>query len=268
MYLLPSLLTIGNMMLGFFAIVQAYRGSQALAPAVADRFFGLAALAIFAAGVLDMSDGRIARATGTTSEFGKEYDSLADLFTFGVTPAVILFLWGLETQGKVGWLVPFFYLVCTATRLARFNVSVKSVDTRYFVGLPSPAAAGAVVFPLFFNPGPEWRGEWIVGFLFLLPLVGALEMSTFRYPSPKQIDFGRRMSYRVAIPILAVILLIVWKHEITLVALATVYALSGPVMWVVNRFFRHPGGDGDATADGAPGPSPEIEAPEPGDDTP
>jgi CDP-diacylglycerol--serine O-phosphatidyltransferase len=267
MYLLPSLLTIGNMMLGFFAVVQAYRGSQALDLAAADRFFGLAALAIFAAGVLDMSDGRIARATGTTSEFGKEYDSLADLFTFGVTPAVILFLWGLESQGKVGWLVPFFYLVCTATRLARFNVSVKSVDTRYFVGLPSPAAAGAVVFPLFFNPGPDWREEWIVGYLFLLPLVGALEMSTFRYPSPKQIDFGRRMSYRVAIPILAVILLIVWKHEITLVVMAATYLLSGPVMWLVHRF-RRPTGDEDApTSHGDDSAAPPLTA-EPGDDTP
>ena len=154
-YLLPSLFTIGNMLLGFYAVVMAFRGSRVVVTEAADAYFVRAALAVFIAGILDTLDGRIARMTGTDSEFGREYDSLADLFTFGAAPALMTHVWGLDSFGRIGWLVPLYYMVCTATRLARFNVQTKVLDSRYFVGLPSPAAAGSVCSLLFFVPGPS-----------------------------------------------------------------------------------------------------------------
>ncbi len=124
-YLLPSLFTMGNMVLGFYAIVCGLDGS-----------FRKGALLVFLAAFLDSIDGRIARMTGTESDFGKEYDSLADVITFGAAPAMLTYLWGLRAFDRDAWLLAVFFMVCTATRLARFNVQTRVVDSRYFVGLP------------------------------------------------------------------------------------------------------------------------------------
>src|SRR5690606_4855424 len=132
-YLLPSLFTIGNIYLGFLAIVLALGGR-----------FTRAGFCIVLAAVLDFLDGKIARMTHTESEFGREFDSLADVLTFGMAPALCAWAWGLHELGRAGWLVPLFYVVATATRLARFNVQTTRVDSRWFVGLPSPAAAGTI----------------------------------------------------------------------------------------------------------------------------
>lgn len=237
-YLLPSLFTIGNMLLGFYAIVTAFRGSQITDPALGDPYFVRAALAVFVAGVLDALDGRIARMTGTDSDFGREYDSLADLFTFGAVPALLTFLWGLHSFGRIGWLVPLFYMVCTATRLARYNVQTKVVDTRYFVGLPSPAAAGAVTSLLFFVPGGEWRDWWGVIILVVLGVMGSLEVSTFRFRSVKQIDLRRRWSYRAALPLAAAVLVVVLEPRAFFLAVALIYAVSGPALWAIGRLRR------------------------------
>jgi len=129
-FLLPSLFTIGNVVLGFYAVVLGTRGD-----------FEKAAVMVFIATVLDGLDGRIARFMHTESEFGKEFDSLADVLTFGATPALLTYFWGLRDFGRLGWLVPLFFLLCTSIRLARFNVQVGTVDSRLFVGIPSPAAA-------------------------------------------------------------------------------------------------------------------------------
>ncbi len=243
-YLLPSLFTIGNMLLGFYAVVWGLRGE-----------FPRAALLVFTAGLLDGLDGRIARMTGTESEFGKEYDSLADVVTFGVVPALLAYLWafGMPHQelpigqvedpwARVGWLAPFFYLVCTATRLARFNVQTKIVDARYFVGLPTPAAAGAICSILFFAPDRAWK-PWLEALvLAALLLIGALMVSTFRYRSFKQIDLRKPWSYRVALPLAAIVLVVAIHPPATFLVIAVLYTVSGPLAHLAGRLKRghHP----------------------------
>lgn len=220
-YLLPSAFTIGNILLGFYAVVSGYRGD-----------FEQAALLLFAAAVLDGLDGRLARLTGTDSEFGKEYDSLADVVTFGVAPALLAFLWGLKDYGRIGWLIPLFYLVCTATRLARYNVQLRVVDSRYFVGLPTPAAAGAVGAILFFAPDRDWRA-WMSALLMIsLICLGLLMVSTFRYRSFKDVDLRKRRSYRIVLPVAAVFLLAAYHPAAFFLSLAVLYTLSGPVEWL------------------------------------
>jgi CDP-diacylglycerol--serine O-phosphatidyltransferase len=245
-YLLPSLFTIGNIFMGFYAIVLGMRAVGLVAddlPPGSHRFgFDFAALLIFAAGIFDALDGRIARMVGTESDFGKEYDSLADVFTFGVAPALLTFLWGLSEWGRVGWLVPFFFLVCTATRLARFNVQTKVVDTRFFVGLPTPAAAGTICSMLFFMPILDLDSKWrIWAQLFMLVallLLGALMVSTFRYNSFKKIDLRQRWSYRTFVPIAAVLLVIAFQPRATFLAISLLYASSGPASSLFSRLRR------------------------------
>ena len=189
-FLLPSLFTTGNLFLGFSAIVQGL-----------DSQFVNAALLIFAAGVLDGLDGRLARQTGSESAFGKQYDSLADLATFGVAPALLAYLWGLSELGRIGWLVPFFFLVCAATRLARFNIqkTKKEGQGRFFVGLPAPAAGGMLASVLFIAPDNDWKG-WLN--LLLLGVVVALSLlmvSTIRYRDPQLLALRRVWSYRIVL---------------------------------------------------------------------
>jgi CDP-diacylglycerol--serine O-phosphatidyltransferase len=226
-YLLPSLFTIGNILLGFYAVVLGLRGR-----------FEIAALLIFAAGVLDNLDGKIARLTGTESDFGREFDSLADVLTFGAAPAWLAYHWGLSEYGRAGWLVPLFFVVCCATRLARFNVQTAVADYRWFVGLPAPAAAGGIASFLFFAPDMDWK-LWSQGALFAaLVGVGILMVSTFRYPSFKQLDLRRRWSYRAFLPIAAGLLTIVYRPTAFFLVVAIVYIGWAPVAWLVGRLFR------------------------------
>jgi CDP-diacylglycerol--serine O-phosphatidyltransferase len=223
-YLLPSLFTIGNMLLGFYAVVCGLRGQ-----------FRLAAILVFVAAIVDTFDGLIARLTNTESDFGKEYDSLADVITFGAVPAILTWLWGLDELHRDAWLLPLFFMVCTATRLARFNVQHKVVDKRWFVGLPTPAAAGTICSLLFYAPDREWK-PWIIGLVSVsLLLVGLLMVSTFRYRSVKGFDARQRMSYRVAIPILALLLVIFYQPYAFFLILAIAYTLSGPLLWLFSQ---------------------------------
>ena len=241
-YALPSLLTIGNIMMGFYALICGLRGD-----------FQRAALLIFAAALLDNLDGKLARLTGTESDFGREFDSLADVLTFGATPAVLTYLWGLGDLGRIGWLVPLCYLVCTATRLARFNVQAKPMDSRYFVGLPAPAAACALGSILFFAPtGPYWRwgAAILIGALLVL---GGLMLSTFRYWSGKQIDLRQRWSYRMIFPVASVLLVVTYHPPAFFLAVAVLYTFSAPVLWLRGRWFPQsakqqatPAGEADA----------------------
>jgi CDP-diacylglycerol--serine O-phosphatidyltransferase len=240
-YLLPSLFTIGNILLGFFAIVLGLRslglvhvGSGELEP---QSHFAVGALLIFAAGILDGLDGRIARLTGTESEFGKQFDSLADVLTFGLAPALLAYLWGLHEWGRMGWLVPFLFLTCTATRLARFNVQTRVVDSRFFVGLPTPAAAGGICSILFYAPHSEEWKTWMQGLMFgALLILGLLMVSTFRYHSFKKLDLRRRWSYRASVPIAVVLLVIAFEPRATLLAITALFTLSGPFGWLIGRF--------------------------------
>ncbi len=228
MYLLPSLFTLGNIFLGFRAVVAGFRGD-----------FQLAAILIFVAGVLDALDGRIARLTGTESDFGREFDSLADVLTFGSAPALLAFFWGLSDLGRPGWLVPLFFLVCTAIRLARFNVQTKTVDSRFFVGLPSPAAAAAVVSLLFVVPSQALPRSWeTVSVITALVLVGSLMVSTFRYPSFKKVDLRQRQSYRLLLPITAVLLVVAYHPPAFFLSVALVYTAYGPTSWLFARIGR------------------------------
>ncbi len=234
-FLLPSAFTIGNLFLGFFAVILALRGR-----------FPAAGAAILLAGVLDSLDGRIARLTHTESDFGREFDSLADVVTFGVAPALGAYLWGLEELERIGWLVPLFYLIATATRLARFNVQTERVDAHWFVGLPSPVAGGAIASFFLIAPDPDWR-PWLIGLITGgLVGLGVLMVSTFRYWSGKSVDLRRPRSYRSALPIAALLLLFALEPAAILPAATVGYALSGPAHWLWGRLFSRP-----ARADGA-----------------
>ena len=246
-YLLPSAFTMGNIFLGFWSIILGLRGH-----------FDWSAIAVASAAVLDALDGRIARLTGTESEFGREFDSLADVITFGVAPALLAFFWGLQEFPRVGWLVPLFFVVCGATRLARFNVQTKVHDKRFFAGLPIPAAAGTIASVLFFDPERDWRTWMAAGLMVAMVFIALLMVSTIRYRSFKQIDLRRRRSYRALVVIGIVLALIAWNVHVALVIVAISYTLSGPLEWVVSRLRGHRGAP--------PGESPlgpsELDSPE------
>jgi CDP-diacylglycerol--serine O-phosphatidyltransferase len=225
--LLPSLFTLANLFCGWACVVHAMKGEIVTAA----PFIGFAV-------VLDMLDGRIARMTGTTSDFGVQLDSLADLISFGMAPAVLAFQWGLLPLGRMGWAVGFIYLTAAALRLARFNIQVVT-DKRYFVGLPSPAAAGLVAATVFYFPGGLQS--------YPLALLGALMMvapallmvSTIRFQSFKTLDLRMRRGYRGLFLIAAFIgLLVTYPHEV-LVVMAYSYFASGFAGSLLSRGKKH-----------------------------
>lgn len=232
-YLLPSLFTTGSIILGFAAVVRGLNGD-----------FYTAAVLVIIAGFLDGLDGRLARLIHTESEFGKEFDSLADCLTFGATPALLLYIWGLRDLGRIGWLVPLFFLLCAAVRLARFNVQTKIVDPRAFVGLPAPAAAGMIV-SLLLLISEELEGgappRWLeVAMLVAMAVVGGLMVSTFRYPSMKKIDLRQRVSYRFALVLAVGLLVLVYRPAVFFVTAGLFYTTSGPLTWLIGRLRRRP----------------------------
>lgn len=242
MYLLPSLFTLGNLFLGFTAVISALDGA-----------FVRASLMVFVAAILDTLDGRIARLTGTESDFGTAFDSLADVLTFGSAPALISFLWGTQTLGRVGWLAPLFFLVATTTRLARFNVQVKSVDSRFFVGLPTPAAAGTVMSLIFATPGVDPSETWLDGLMVaLLFALGILMVSTFRYPSFKGLDLRQRRSYRLLIPVTGMLMIATINPQAFFLSFAAAYTCYGPVAWLVGRSRRPTDTSTEAEAENTP----------------
>lgn len=250
-YVLPSLFTTGNIILGFAAIICGFRGD-----------FHTAAMLVFIAGVLDGLDGRLARLVGTESEFGKEFDSLADVLTFGAAPALLIYLWGLHELGRPGWLVPLFFLLCAAVRLARYNVQTKVVDSRFFVGLPAPMAGAGMISPLLLisgknSPVPVTR-ELEIAMLVAVAVVGSLMVSTFRYPSGKKLDLRRRVSYRFALMLAAGILVLTYRPAAVIVATVLLYILSGPGSWLVGRLRRRPA-KALVDAQGAPADAEELE---------
>jgi CDP-diacylglycerol--serine O-phosphatidyltransferase len=220
-YVLPTLFTVGNLFCGFASLVQAATGNVELA-----------AVLIVAGAVLDALDGRIARLTRATSEFGIEFDSMADVVSFGVAPALLMFHWTLHTTGRIGWLAAFLYVVCAAMRLARFNLKTVHVDKRYFAGLPSPAA-GSVLAALAFAfpdvPAEPWIASAVAVLVFV---IAALMLSRVRYRSFKDVDLRNRRSYLWVLPIAAVLVLIVVFPKVVLLALGTVYVASGPAAYV------------------------------------
>jgi CDP-diacylglycerol--serine O-phosphatidyltransferase len=242
LYILPSLFTSGNIAAGYYAITQSLQGSVQ-----EPRHFDYAALAIGFAIPFDAIDGRIARMTKTTSEFGKELDSLADVITFGVAPSLLAFTWGFHTlptamdpalrQRVVQWgaFVCFLFLLCGAGRLARFNISVAPVPTnpgrpgrKYFVGMPIPAAAGVIAAVVHFFlgvPVPNWRVA--IMWMLLVLLIGLLMVSTWRFWSGKEIDLSDRHPFQRIVLMGLAIYATVSFSQYVLLALAAVYTFSG-----------------------------------------
>src|SRR5580700_3228554 len=244
-YALPTLFTAGNIFLGFIAIIRSLEGALlgASGQLGSNPHFEVAAKAIGAAVVLDGLDGRIARMTNTVSAFGREMDSLADVITFGIAPAVLAFTWGVEfvTPGgflmdhRAGYFLAFIFLLCGAARLARFNVQTNPVpknpgrpDRKYFVGLPIPAAAAAVA-AVVYAAGSEPVHSWIISALWLalLGLLSFLMVSTWRYPSFKDLSLTHPRS-PLTIVLMGVLIFLVWKFsQPVLLVLAISYVSGG-----------------------------------------
>ena len=228
--ILPSLFTTGNLFLGFWAIVKTL-----------DGHYAEAAPLLFWAGVLDALDGRIARMTGTASEFGGQLDSLADVISFGVAPALLVYSWGLSTVPRSGWLTAFLFVMCGSLRLARFNVSHHVVDGRYFVGMPIPAAAGQLAAVVFFFPDPVTGRYQAVLLMMLVVSLAFLMVSTFRYPSFKGVDLKSRRSYLNVLGIALLFLLVAIQPEWVLLCVTSLYTLSAPTLYLVSLLRRRSG---------------------------
>jgi CDP-diacylglycerol---serine O-phosphatidyltransferase len=234
-YILPNLMTTGCLFSGFYAIIAAIDGN-----------FSRAAIAVFVAMVFDGLDGRIARWTGTESAFGKEFDSLADMVAFGVAPAIVTYQWGVVRIAEYGdawrrfaWVVAFLYAAAAALRLARFNARAATADKRYFEGLPSPSAAATVAaFIWFFS---QWKEPGLTGLVVAIAvtgLAGALMVSSFGYPSLKQVDVDRRVKFAYFLIVPTFFIIIAIDPATMLFAMFATYALSAPALWLWRRMFR------------------------------
>ena len=231
MFLLPSMFTVANLFCGYACLVYTLRGE-----------FGIAAPFIGVALVLDTLDGRIARLTGATSKFGTEFDSLGDIVSFGVAPAILTCAWGLAPFGRLGWAAGFLYVVATATRLARFNLQSVTLDKRYFVGMPSPSAACVLAATVFAYPtGLETAIEALPVFVVVL-LPAFLMITKLRFRSFKEIDLGHRRSYVPLIAVAAVIAIITAHPPFVLVGMAYAYLASGPLEALLGRVRRRAAG--------------------------
>jgi CDP-diacylglycerol--serine O-phosphatidyltransferase len=248
-YLLPSLLTVANMVCGFYAVMSTLKGE------LSD--LDNAAKAIGFAIVFDSFDGFVARATGTSSEFGKQFDSLADMVSFGIAPAVLAFTWGvhgilasdlvdIRRVHEIGWWVGLAFAVCCAWRLARFNIQgmAPGGGSRYFVGLPCPAAAGliAACVHAITIPIVDWR--WSIVWMGVVAGAAGLMASTVRFRSFKDIPWARRQPSVLIVPIALLALGIFFFSQVTLILIATCYVAIGLALHILrvarHRFGSHP----------------------------
>ena len=234
-YLLPNLLTTASLFSGFYAIVAAI-----------DKHFAQAGMAVFIAMVFDSLDGRMARLTRTESAFGKEYDSLSDMVSFGVAPAIVAYQWGVvriaeygRAWGRFGWLACFFYAAAAALRLARFNVRTASVDKRFFEGLPSPSAAATVAG--FVWVSSQWREPGLTGLIVaftVTALAGALMVSRFSFYSFKTVDFDGPIRFIFLLFVPLAFVLIASDPPLILLMMFGGYAVSAPLQWLWRRLRR------------------------------
>ena len=225
--LLPSLFTLGNMFCGYACVIYAMRGEYDTAA----PFIGIAI-------ILDMLDGRIARLTGTASEFGVQFDSMADVISFGMAPAALTFAWGLSSLGRLGWAAAFLFVTGAALRLARFNIQTGSADKRFFVGLPSPAAAGGRASTVYAYPNGLTHTQWSLPAIALVVVPALLMVSSFRYRSFKTFDLQSRRPFRILLFFALLITAIVTHPQIVLVVLAYLYLISPLIGATLNRVRR------------------------------
>ena len=232
-YLLPNLITTAGLFAGFYGIVAATQGK-----------FEQAAVAIFIAMILDALDGRVARMTNTQTEFGAEYDSLADMGSFGLAPALVMYEWSLSslvnvsfTFGKLGWLAAFLYVASAALRLARFNTRASNTDKRYFQGLPSPAAAAVVVGFVWacFDNGIAGDAVAIIA-LPIIVFAGVMMVSNVSYYSFKDVDFHNKVPFMAMLAVVMIFVFASIDPPIALFGCFMLYALSGPVLSILRRF--------------------------------
>ena len=228
-YLLPNLVTTAALFSGFYAILAGINGQ-----------FEKAAIAVFIAMILDGLDGRVARWTNTQSEFGEQYDSLSDLVSFGLAPALVMYLWALVHMrdvsvawGKFGWMAAFIYVACAALRLARFNVQIEEVDKKYFIGLPSPSAAGIMVGMIWMLHDLDVSGKAIqIPALIMTISAGLLMVSNVKYNSFKDIDFKSKVPHFTILGVVLAFAFIQVDPPKLLFAIFFIYSLSGPVNWL------------------------------------
>lgn len=231
-YVLPNLFTTSALFAGFYSVIEAHRGD-----------FRVAAIAILVAMILDGFDGRVARMTGTTTEFGAEYDSMADMVSFGLAPAYLMFAFSLETLtearfGQLGWVVAFVYTACCGLRLARFNVAVGTADKRFFQGLACPTAAVINAALVLVVTDLGRTGADIVALASVVTLVtGLLMVSNFPYYSFKDLGASRKHPFAVALAVLLILVITAIDPPKMILVAATLYALSGPI-WTGVRLAR------------------------------
>ena len=234
-YLLPNLFTTGGLFAGFYAIIAASQGR-----------FDDACIAVFVAAILDGVDGRVARLTHTQSEFGVQYDSLADLISFGLAPALVMYHWALSmlafdsaTAGKIGWIAAFLYAACAALRLARFNSQVAVVDKRWFVGLASPAAAGLMASSVWLAHEAGYTGEQLrYPALGVTVTAAVLMVSGIRYFSFKGGPRNDRVPFLAIMLVVAAVVAIAVDPPSVLLVASALYALSGPMCWLYRKARR------------------------------
>ena len=224
-YVLPNLLTTGNLFFGFYSLIHAI-----------NKDFIIAAYAIVAAAVFDLLDGRVARMTNSQSDFGAEYDSLCDLMSFGVAPGLLLYLWSLEDFGRFGWMASFFYVACAALRLARFNTQVGEEDKAFFQGLPSPMAAGIVASAVLAFNDLGWDASRSPLLLGITCLLGFVMVTSFRYRSFKDIDLKQRMPFPYLVMGVFIFAVVAIRPEVTLFVLFLTYALLGAIFGVLKNW--------------------------------
>jgi len=231
-YILPNLFTTGNLFCGFWAIISVFQ----------ERFL-YAAIAILLASVFDVLDGKVARLSGATSKFGIQYDSLADLVSFGIAPAVLAFSWALRPYGRFGWLAAFLFVVCGALRLARFNVQASAAEVKYFKGLPIPAAASMIALTILLYLRLIETG-WVkdIVILVMIYILAFLMVSNIRYFSFKELDLSRRKPFSIFIFVILSMIVIIMEPVIVLFAFVLFYVISGPtnllIAWHRKRALR------------------------------
>lgn len=226
-YLLPNLFTTAALFAGFYAIVAAMGGR-----------FEAAAVAIFIAMVLDGLDGRVARLTNTQSAFGAEYDSLSDMVSFGLAPALVMYEWSLHSMGKIGWLAAFIYTAGAALRLARFNTQLEVADKRFFQGLPSPAAAAVVTGLVWVGYDYGVAGTALVWLTSVVTIaIGVMMVSNIRFYSFKELDLKGRVPFMAMLVVILIFVLISLDPPQVLFGFFVLYALSGPFVtgWLLLR---------------------------------
>ena len=222
-YVLPNLFTSASLFCGFYSMIASYKEN-----------FVTAAIAILVSVIFDGLDGRVARLTNTTSKFGAEYDSLADVISFGVAPAFMAYCWSLSIYGKLGWIVAFLFVLCGALRLARYNIQIGIIESKVFNGLPIPAAASVValtvIFFDYFGVEEKIYNNFILVLVFILSF---LMVSSVKYYSFKDMTLLKRKPFTIFFWLIVLLIIIVHWPEVMLFVIMLGYAISGPVWWII-----------------------------------